>query len=68
MALYEVKKIDFNKIKNVDEYLDACKTAPITLCRSLEEVFAYCGANLHKGRFGYSGFFNNVEYTAVRIR
>ena len=68
MSLYAVKKVDFNNIKGIDEYINACKEAPVKYCYSLKEVFAYCGAKLHKSRAGYSGFYNNIEYTALRIR
>ena len=68
MAMYAVKKVDMNNIKGIDEYIKACKEAPVKHCYGLNEVFAYCGRKLHKSRAGYSGFYDNVEYTAVRIR
>ena len=68
MALYAVRKVDMSNCKGVDEYIKAVNDAPVKHCYGLKEVFAYCGAKLHKGRSGYSGFFNNIEYTAVRIR
>lgn len=68
MALYAVKKVDLSSCNGVDEYIKAVSNAPVKYCYGLKEVFDYCGAKLHKGRAGYSGFFNNVEYTAVKIR
>lgn len=68
MALYEVKKINLNGIRTVDNYDNAIKTAEVRTFESLDDVFAFCGGRLRRMTSGYCGIYGDIEYTAVRIK
>ena len=68
MALYEVKKINLNGIRTVDDYDNAIKTAEVRTFESLDDVFAFCGGRLRRMTSGYCGIYGDIEYTAVRIK
>ena len=63
---YIVEKIDWSKIKTPEEYKKALQSCEKKICYGLEEVFAYCGGRLKRGRCGYGGFDGDIEYTAIR--
>ena len=67
MTQYRVKKINLDKVNNLDEYWDAVKRATIHYCNGIKELREYCGGSLHKQRNGYSGINGNLEYVAERV-
>ena len=67
-TVYEVKKVDLSKVRNVDDYWERVNNAPIHYCNGTKELWEYCGGKLHRQRAGYSGIKGNIEYVAVRTR
>jgi hypothetical protein len=67
MVQYAVKKINLEKVKNVDDYWNQVNNATIKYCNGMEELKQYCGGKLHRQRHGYSGINGNIEYIAERI-
>lgn len=66
MVQYRVKKINLDKVNNLDEYWDAVKKASVKYCNGIKELREYCGGNLHRQRNGYSGINGNIEYVAEK--
>ena len=66
MTQYRVKKINLDKVNNLDEYLDAVKKASVKYCNGIKELRKYCGGNPHRQRNGYSGINGNIEYIAEK--
>lgn len=67
MTQYRVKKINLDKVNNLDEYWNAVKNASIKYCNGIKELREYCGGSLHRQRNGYSGINGNIEYVAEKI-
>ena len=66
MTQYRVKKINLDKVNNLDEYWDAVNKASVKYCNGIKELREYCGGSLHRQRNGYSGINGNIEYVAER--
>lgn len=67
MIQYAVKKINLDKVKNINDYWNEVQKASIKYCNGMEELKQYCGGKLHRQRHGYSGINGNIEYVAERI-
>lgn len=67
MVQYAVKKINLEKVKNINDYWDEVKRAGIKYCNGMEELKQYCGGKLHRQRNGYAGINGNIEYVAERV-
>lgn len=66
MTQYRVKKINLDKVNNLDEYWNAVKNASVKYCNGIKELREYCGGKLHRQRNGYSGINGNIEYVAEK--
>ena len=66
MIQYRVKKINLDKVNNLDDYLDAASKASVKYCNGIKELREYCGGNLHRQRNGYSGINGNIEYVVEK--
>lgn len=67
MVQYAVKKINLEKVKNINDYWNEVQRASIKYCKGMEELRRYCGGKLHRQRHGYSGINGNIEYVAERV-
>ena len=67
MVQYAVKKINLEKVKNINDYWNEVQRASIKYCNGMEELRQYCGGKLHRQRHGYSGINGNIEYIAERV-
>ena len=67
MVQYAVKKINLEKVKNVDDYWNQVNNATVKYCNGMEELKVYCGGKLHRQRHGYVGINGNIEYIAERV-
>ena len=67
MVQYAVKKINLEKVKNINDYWNEVQKASIKYCNGIEELKQYCGGKLHKQRNGYAGINGNIEYVAERV-
>lgn len=67
MVQYAVKKINLEKVKDINDYWCEVKRAEIKYCNGIEELRQYCGGKLYKQRCGYSGINGNIEYIAERV-
>lgn len=68
MNVYEIKEINWNKIKTLKEFEEANEKATTKYIEGLEAVKEYIGANLKRQRAGYTAWKNSVEYIVVRVK
>ena len=66
MVQYKVKKINLDKVDNLDDYWNEVKNASVKYCNGIKELTEYCGGKLHRQRNGYSGIIGNIEYVVER--
>ena len=67
MVQYAVKKINLEKVKDINDYWNEVQKASIKYCNGMEELKQYCGGELHRQRHGYSGINGNIEYVVERV-